>query len=124
MTPMQKIVGDSLRPEGRRDPHGVADARATLNRAYALLDDHLGTRDWAAGPAFSLIDCAAAPALHYARVVQRWDEDGLAQLTGYFTRLTAHPSVARVIDEARPYRALFPLPWPTTSPSALSRRTG
>ena len=24
MTPMQKIVGDSLRPEGRRDPEGVA----------------------------------------------------------------------------------------------------
>jgi len=27
MTPMQKIVGDSLRPEGRRDPEGVAEAR-------------------------------------------------------------------------------------------------
>jgi hypothetical protein len=24
----------------------------------------------------------------------------------------ARPSVARVIDEARPYRELFPLPWP------------
>src|SRR6516164_4900330 len=28
MTPMQKIVGDSLRQEGKRDPKGVADARA------------------------------------------------------------------------------------------------
>ena len=26
--------------------------------------------------------------------------------------LTARPSVARVIDEAREYRHLFPLPWP------------
>ncbi len=24
----------------------------------------------------------------------------------------ARPSVARVIDEARPYREVFPLPWP------------
>jgi hypothetical protein len=41
MTPMQKIVGDSLRPEGGSDPEGVDQARATLDRAYALLDDAL-----------------------------------------------------------------------------------
>jgi hypothetical protein len=29
------------------------------------------------------------------------------------TQLLMHrPSVARVIDEARPYRGVFPLPWP------------
>jgi glutathione S-transferase len=112
MTPMQKIVGDNLRPEGRGDPEGVAQAHAALERAYALLDAHLMGGDWAAGPAFTLADCAAAPALHYARVVHRWDEDGLANLTRYFTELTARPSVARVIDEAREYRHLFPLPWP------------
>jgi glutathione S-transferase len=44
--------------------------------------------------------------------VHRWDEEGLTNLTPYFTRLTARPSVARVIDEAREYRSLFPLPWP------------
>jgi hypothetical protein len=36
----------------------------------------------------------------------------LRDLTRYFTALTARPSVARVIDEAREYRDLFPLPWP------------
>ena len=112
MTPMQKIVGDSLRPAGRADPQGVAEAHALLERAYALLDGHLGSGGWAAGPAFSLADCAAAPALHYARVVHRWDEDGLTNLTRYYAVLTARPSVARVIDEAREYRDLFPLPWP------------
>ncbi|MDB5698561.1 MAG: hypothetical protein JWN69_1365, partial [Alphaproteobacteria bacterium] len=30
----------------------------------------------------------------------------------YYQRLLARPSFARVIDEARPYRALFPLEWP------------
>ncbi len=65
-TPMQKIVGDSLRPEGRGDPEGVAAAHATLERAYALLDTHLTGGGWAAGPAFTLADCAAAPALFYA----------------------------------------------------------
>jgi glutathione S-transferase len=112
MTPMQKIVGDRLRPEGRRDPEGVQRARAELDRAYDLLEGHLAGGGWMAGPAFTLADCAAAPALFYARVVHRWDEDRLAALTRYFAEVTARASVARVIDEARAYRHLFPLPWP------------
>jgi glutathione S-transferase len=112
MTPMQKIVGDTLRPEGGRDPFGVEEARAALDRAYAMLDGHLSGRVWLAGAAFTLADCAAAPALYYARVVHRWDEERLPRLTRYFDDLVARSSVARVIDEARPYRALFPLPWP------------
>ena len=115
MTPMQKIVADSLRPDGEKDPYGVEEARATLDRAYALLDDRL-TDDWLAGPSFSLADCGAAPALFYARVVHRWDEARFARLTDYFTRLTLRPAVARVIEEARPYRAIFPLPWPEYVP--------
>ncbi len=38
MTPMQKIVFDSLRPADRRDPAGVADARTMLDTAYGWLD--------------------------------------------------------------------------------------
>ncbi len=110
-TPMQKIVGDNLRPEGRGDPQGVEEAHAKLEQTYAVLDEHLRACDWLAGPAFTLADCAAAPALYYARVVHRWDEDGLFNLTRYFEALTARPSVARVIDEAREYRKVFPLPW-------------
>ena len=33
--PMQKIVGDRLRPAGKKDPHGVAEARAQLRTSYA-----------------------------------------------------------------------------------------
>ena len=61
-TPMQKIVGDELRPEDGRDPEGVAQARAQLDRVYALLDDAPGGGGlgWP-GDAFTLADCAAAP---------------------------------------------------------------
>jgi glutathione S-transferase len=111
-TPLQKIVLDNLRPEGAGDPHGVAEAGAALDQIYAVLDRHLGDRAWLADPAFSLADAAAAPALFYARAVHRWDEEGLSHLTGYFETLTARPSVVRVIDEARPFRSLLPLPWP------------
>jgi glutathione S-transferase len=111
-TPMQKIVLDNLRPEGVGDPHGVDEARAALDRIYAVVDRQLGNDDWLAGPSFTLADCAAAPALFYARAVRRWDEDGLADLTRYHEALIARPSVTRVIDEARPFREFFPLPWP------------
>lgn len=112
MTPMQKVVLDNLRPDGAGDAHGVAEAKAALDRAYELLDDRLDPGAWAAGDAFSLADCAAAPSLFYARVVQRWDEQRLATLTAYFERLMARPAVARVVEEARQHRDLFPLPWP------------
>jgi len=112
MTPMQKIVADSLRPEGRGDAQGVDEARATLDAAYALFDGRLAGGDWLGGPEFTLADCAAAPALFYARVVHRWDEERLSNLTRYFTTLTRRQSVSRVIDGAREWRAVFPLPWP------------
>ena len=66
MTPMQKIVVDRIRAEENRDRQGVAEARALLDTAYGWLDDTMRKREWAAGDAFSLADCAAAPALFYA----------------------------------------------------------
>jgi glutathione S-transferase len=111
-TPMQKIVLDNLRPEGTGDRHGVEEARADLDRIYPVLDEQLRGNDWLAGADFTLADCSAAPGLFYARAVRRWDEDGLADLTRYYEALVARPSVARVIDEARPFRPNFPLPWP------------
>lgn len=112
MTPMQKIVADSLRPEGGTDPVGVQEARASLDQAYRMLEGHLTGREWAAGGRFTIADCSAAPSLFYARAVHRWDEESLVALTAYYEGLEAQPSVARVIEEAREYRALFPLPWP------------
>jgi glutathione S-transferase len=110
--PMQKIVGDNLRPEGREDPEGVAEARRTLDTAYPVLDAQLARNVWTAGAAFTMADCAAAPALFYARAVHRWDETNHPNITRYYRDLVHRPSVARVIDEARPFRDLFPMAWP------------
>lgn len=104
--PMQKIVGDKLRPEGARDPLGVEQARAQLATAYAVADDQLRDGPWAMGEAFTVVDCAAAPALFYASKVVPFGER--AHLAAYYARLLARPSVARVLDEARPYLAMFP----------------
>jgi len=105
--PMQKIVLDRIRAEESRDPAGVADARATLDTAYAMIDGQLAARSWAAGEAFTLADCAAAPALFFASIVHPVPAE-LARAHAYLDRLVARPSFARVLAEARPYFDLFP----------------
>ena len=108
MTPMQAVVFDHRRAPEERNARDVADARAMLDTAYRWLDERMATRHWAAGDAFSLADCAAAPALFYAD----WTHPIAAEFThllAYRHRLLARPSFARAVDEARPYRALFPL---------------
>ena len=102
--PMQRIVAEYFRPETGKDPTGVAQAREVLDRIYRWLDRRLGTT-WAAGEAFTLADCAAAPALFYADWVHPIPDGALRD---YRSRLLAHPAVVRVVDGARPYRGFFP----------------
>ena len=106
--PMQRIVGDALRPEGEKDPRGVADAHVALDRSYAWLDRCMRGREWAVRGRFTIADCAAAPALFYSDWVHPIAKQHAA-LAAYRARLLARPSVARVVDEARPYRKFFPL---------------
>jgi glutathione S-transferase len=105
--PMQKIVGDRIRPAGSKDPHGVEEARARLRTSYNMINWEMGTRTWAMGDAFGLADCAAAPALFYANEVMPFRADH-ANLAAYLDRLKARPSYARVLKEAEPYFAMFP----------------
>lgn len=107
MDRMGKITADPLRPEGSRDSYGVQKAREELNIAYDWLERQLG-QTWAVGDSFTLADCAAAPSLFYADWVEEIGPER-PKLTAYRSRLLQHPIVARVVDEARPYRQYFPL---------------
>ena len=111
MNPQARVVFDCIRPDGTHDPYGVTEAKAMLDTAYAWLDGWMEGREWAAG-AFSLADCAAAPALLYADWTHAIPER-FANVWAYRTRLLARPSYARALDEARPYRHYFPLGAPT-----------
>ena len=105
---LQKMVFNQLRPEANRDPYGVSEARAMLDTAYAWLEGHMAGRKWAAGDAFSLADCAAAPALFYADWA-RPIGDALSNVHAYRARLLQRPSFARCVEGGRPYRHFFPL---------------
>lgn len=105
--PMQRIVGDRLRPEESRDPYGVGEARQMLGTALGILDQDMRSRTWANDSDFSLADCGAAPALFYADKVMPLASQH-PNVAGYLQRLMQRPSYARVLAEAQPYFHMFP----------------
>ena len=102
--PQQRMVYAAL----GREADEPARWKAAFDTAYGVLDRHMEGREWAAGDRFSLADCAAAPSLLYAD----WSyaiPKSFRNIWAYRDRLLARPSYARALDEARPYRHLFPL---------------
>lgn len=108
MTPMQRFIGQQLRPEAERDAATLTSTVYDLGMAYDLIESRLGERTWAAGESFTMADCAAAPALFYAAIVRPFSP-GHTKLSAYFERLLARPSVWRCIVEARPVFQYYPL---------------
>ena len=107
---VQAIVFDTI--EQRLDERAVAQARGRLDMAYGMLEAQLAQNEFLAGDTFTIADCAAAPGLFYALAIHPWDETTHPQLTRFYRALAHRPSFAKVITDARPYRHLFPLPWP------------
>jgi glutathione S-transferase len=104
--PAQRIVGDRLRPADKKDPHGVAEARAQLRKSYAIIERQMADGGWAMGDDFSLADCAAMPSLYYGNRLEPCS--AFSNVSAYLDRLKARPSFARVLKEAEPYFDLFP----------------
>jgi glutathione S-transferase len=105
--PMQKIVGDRIRPAGQKDAFGVEQAKAQLKTALDMTDQEMANNIWAMGDTFTMADCAAAPALFYADKVMPFG-DTHKNAMAYLQRLMERPSYARTLKEAEPYFAMFP----------------
>lgn len=106
--PLTRMVLNAIRKPDERDPLAETEAKQALDKSYAFLDRWMTGRDWAAAGAFTIADCAAAPALFYAH----WGyaiPERLTALRAYRARLMQRPSIARVIAEARPWFGYFPL---------------
>jgi len=106
MAPMQRIVSEYLRDRENPDAARIAEARDRLSRSYAWLEGWL--RHYAAGDQVTLIECAAAPSLFYADWVHPIPDD-FPRLKEWRAHLLSLPAVARCVEQARPYRAFFPL---------------
>ncbi len=112
---MQKVIGDRIRPEGERDPHGVAHAKRMIETGLALAEKQIAGKNWIAGDDFTMADCAAAPPLFYCdfaveKLAGRYDK-----LTAYLERLKQRPSYARALKEAEPFMQWVPQDKQTTT---------
>jgi glutathione S-transferase len=107
---VQTIVYDTI--DERFDERAVAGAQGRLDMAYGMLEEQLAANEFLAGDTLTIADCAAGPSLFYGLAIHPWDEGTHPQLTRYYRALAHRPSFAKVIANARPYRHLFPLPWP------------
>ena len=105
--PMQNIVADRLRPADKKDPFGVDQARALLKTSLDMIERDMAGDRWAVGDGFTMADCAAAPALFYADMMQPFRETH-RKTAAYLDRLMERPSYARVLKEAEPYFHLVP----------------
>jgi glutathione S-transferase len=105
--PMQKVVGDRLRPADKKDPYGVEEARAQMRVALDMVEQAMAAKTWANGEAFTMADCAAAPSLFYADKVMPFATTH-PNAAAYLRRLMERPSYARALKEAEPYFRFFP----------------
>jgi glutathione S-transferase len=85
----------------------VDEAKRLLRTAIGMIDQDMATKTWIMGDAFTMADCAAAPALFYANMVMPFGDIHKNTAT-YLGRLMERPSFARAVEEAQPYLALVP----------------
>lgn len=108
MSPVQHAVNGALTGDPVKRREALSFATEKLDLAYAWLEKKLADKVWAAGMDFSMADCAAAPSLFYADWIHPIS-DTFPVLRAYRARLLARPAFSRAVEEARPYRHLFPL---------------
>jgi glutathione S-transferase len=107
-THMQRMIGERLRPADQKDPYGLEQASTALNVGLGVAETTMASRTWAAGEAFSMADCAAAPALFYVDMAVAPLAGSYPNLAAYLERLKQRPSYARVLEEAQPYMQFVP----------------
>lgn len=109
--PMNRIVLNKFRPEGKADEFGDAQDAGVVATAWDMLEDRLSDgRTWGAGETFTLADCAAAPILTYARRLVPFGDR--PRLKAWQERLAQRPSFRRTLEEAAPFGDLMPAPPP------------
>jgi glutathione S-transferase len=105
----QKVITDRLRPAGQNDTYGVEQARGLLRTALGILDKDMARKPWAGGEAFTMADCAAAPALFYCNMAVQPLAGLFDNVAAYLERLKKRPSYARALKDAEPLLKYVPM---------------
>ena len=105
----QKVITDRLRPAGQNDTFGCGHTRALLQTALGIVDKDMARKTWAAGEAFTMADCAAAPTLFYYNRAVEPLAGSFNNVAAYLERLVKRPSYARALKEAEPFLKYVPM---------------
>jgi glutathione S-transferase len=105
----QKVITDRLRPAGQNDTFGVEHARGLLRTALGIIDKDMAKKTWAAGDAFTMADCAAAPTLFYYNRAVEPLAASFDNVAAYLDRLVKRPSYARALKVAEPFLKYVPM---------------
>jgi len=105
----QKVITDRLRPAGQNDTFGCGHTRALLQTALGIVDKDMARKTWAAGEAFTMADCAAAPSLFYYNMAVTPLAGSFDNVAAYLDRLMKRPSYARALKEAEPFLKYMPM---------------
>jgi len=105
----QKVITDRLRPAGQNDTFGCGHTRALLQTALGIVDKDMARKTWAAGEAFTMADCAAAPSLFYYNMAVTPLAGSFDNVAAYLDRLVKRPSYARALKEAEPFLKYVPM---------------
>lgn len=102
-----KVANNRLRPADRRDAIGVEILMNDFRTALSILEKDMATRTWTAGWTFTMVDCAATPALHDAQRLIPFTP-GYPNVARHLERLRGPPSVARATEGAKPHFHMEP----------------
>ena len=90
-----------MKPEKEQDSERIEKARFNIATMYSFMENEFGKQSYANGEEFLMSDCAAAPALFYAEQLVPFAEH--ENISAYWERLKARPSIQRTHAEAAPF---------------------
>ncbi len=97
------LLFQGMKPESEQDPERIEKARFHIDTMYSFMENEFGQQPYANGEEFLMSDCSAAPGLFYAEQVAPFAE--YKNISAYWERLKARPSIQRTHEEAAPILA-------------------
>ncbi|MDH3747995.1 MAG: glutathione S-transferase family protein [Gammaproteobacteria bacterium] len=95
------LIFQEMKPESERDQERIDTAKFRIDTMYGFMEHEFANQPYSNGETFGMADCAATPALYYARHKAPFDKH--KHISAYWDRLASRPSVQRVMTEAEPY---------------------
>jgi glutathione S-transferase len=83
-----------------KDDERAGRARKYVETTYSFWDTRLASQPWMCGADFSMADCAAIPAMHYAQFVAPFKTH--PNVVAYWQRAQQRPSYQKVKAEFEP----------------------